>query len=576
MKLLYDLIPDSLKYGDAYRQALALFQQSDWWDKEALEKYQESLLKRLITHCYENVPYYRTLFKIVGITPADINTLDDLKYLPFLTKETVRSRKTDFMASNVSAWNVVQEATGGSTGSPLVFCMDMRSKAMERALHMRHLLWLGYEKGDVIAEVKSENFEYPKKIYKYSPTLKHIKFGPFVLDDDKLEEIVRTLKRFRPAFLEAYPSLLYLISKWLERKKETLPPMKYVITSSEMLYPAIREHAEKTFKCPVIDHYGQNELVAHAWQCAEAKGYHIQMESNVVELLPTHEGNYEIVGTFLHNFAMPLVRYKTGDLAFGPGEPCTCGRKHPVISGIIGRHGDIVVTPDGGLVSVAAMSYPFRCFEEIKEAQIIQEDIRTLIVKVVAWEHFTPALREKLIESIMAYLRSPGMRIIVEEAKEIYSTARGKRPFVLSHIDTDKYLEDIPHAVKTRICDRSPLFETRRFPRRCPVFDLYVCDITDEERMYRIKDLARSGVQVLGIRTRPGERRTFVIKMNGALQKSIISFHAECRWIAPATNGTESTAGFEVTDISAEDSTELRQFLGSHIFNGTTIASKEN
>ena len=467
----------------------------------------------------------------------------------------------------------MQEATGGSTGSPLVFCMDTRSKAVERALRMRHLLWLDYQEEDVVAELKSENFEYPKKIYTYSPTSKTLKFGPFALDDDKLEEIVRTLQQFRPAYLQAYPSLLYLISKWVERKKATLPPMKYVITSSEMLYPSIREHAEDTFQCPVVDHYGQNELVAHAWQCAEASGYHIQMESNIVELLPTPEGGYEIVGTFLHNFAMPFVRYKTGDLAFGPGESCACGRKHPMISGIVGRHGDIVVTPNGGMISVAAMTYPFRYFEEIREAQIVQEDLNTLIVKVVAWERFTPALRERILERLMAYLRSPGMRIVVEEATEVYSTDRGKRPFVLSHLDIDKYLEDVPHAVRARVCVRAPLFEMRRFPRCCPVFDLYVCDITEEERIYRVRDLAERGVQVLGMKAQSGERRTFVIKIDRFLQEAIVSFHAECKWIKPTAEDIEYTAGFEVTDISPKDSAELRKLLGSHMFDGAKILS---
>ncbi len=566
MKVLHDLVPASLMYGDAYRDALALFRQSDWWEKEALVRHQEALLRCLIRHCYENVPYYRTLFKSAGITPDDVNTIDDLQKLPFLTKEMVRTRKPDLLATNGFARSVMQEATGGSTGSPLVFCIDMHSRAVERALHMRHLLWLNYRQGDVVAELKSENFEYPRKIYKYSPTSKFLKFGPFAMDDEKLGEIVRCLKRFKPAFLQAYPSLLYLISKWLERKKEILPPMKYVITSSEMLYPCIKEHAENTFKCPVIDHYGQNELVAHAWQCAEASGYHIQMESNIIELVPTREGDYEIVGTFLHNFAMPFIRYKTGDLSVDLGEPCACGRKHPVISGIRGRHGDIIVTPDGGLISVAAMTYPFRFFEEIKEAQIVQEDIRTLRVRVVAWEQFTQVLRERLLERLSAYLRSPGMRIIIEEATEIPSTARGKRPFVLSHIDIDKYLEDIPHVVKAHVCVRGPLLEMRRYSRCCPVVDLYVCDITEPERMYRIRDLAESGVQVLGVSARSGERRTFVIKVDEFLHEAIISFHAECRWAKPASKETECSAGFEVIDISAKDSTELRKLLCSRCF----------
>lgn len=101
VKMLHDLLPASLKYGDAYWDALELFRESDWWDRDALLRHQEVLLRCLVRHCYENVPYYRAVFKKTGLTPDDVNTVDDLKHLPFLTKEVVRTRKADLMAANV-------------------------------------------------------------------------------------------------------------------------------------------------------------------------------------------------------------------------------------------------------------------------------------------------------------------------------------------------------------------------------------------------------------------------------------------------------------------------------------------
>jgi len=212
------------------------------------------------------------------------------------------------------------------------------------------------------------------------------------------------------------------------------------MTSSENLYPSVREQAERAFGTAVIDHYGQNEEVACAFQCSEANGYHIQVEHSIVELLPLRDGEWEIVGTSLHNTGMPFVRYRTGDLAIGSDEPCACGRKHPVISAIEGRDSEIIVTPERNIVAPVAMDYAFYHLEEIREGQIIQEDINTLRVKIVPWERISEQTKASLKKELSSYLKSETMRVHIEEVEEIPRTKRGKRPFIISRIKIDDYV----------------------------------------------------------------------------------------------------------------------------------------
>ncbi len=88
-KILYDMAPLRLRYGRAYSEAVSLLEATERWDLEKLVTYQEQMLRRLVRHCYANVPYYRKVFLDAGLTPDDIATIRDLEKLPFLTKAIV-------------------------------------------------------------------------------------------------------------------------------------------------------------------------------------------------------------------------------------------------------------------------------------------------------------------------------------------------------------------------------------------------------------------------------------------------------------------------------------------------------
>jgi len=439
-KVLYDMLPLPVRYGRPYSEATALLEAGERWDLEKLVRYQEKMLRRLIRHCYNNVPYYRNVFLEAGITPEDIATVHDLKKLPFLTKEIVRKNKKELVATNFPVFKTHSDSTSGSTGSPLDFYVDKATRAMALALAYRQMRWLGYEDGDRIAEIKEDCFADPERVYQYFPGSRHLKFSFFKVDNSRLEAAALALEEFKPSFIKAFPSSLFVLSRWMERHRRKIQRPKYIITSSENLYPSTRELAEKVFKAPVIDWYGQNEKVATAFQCSLGKGYHIQMEQSVVELVPSKSGSFEIVGTSLHAFGMPFIRYRTGDTAVKERRPCPCGRNHPVLSELTGRDSEFIITPERKVVAPVAMDYALYHLEEIEESQIIQENIDTLRIKVVPWSVISEFTKQTLLSEIRAYLASPKMNLILEEVDEIPRTPRCKKPFIISHLNVEQYL----------------------------------------------------------------------------------------------------------------------------------------
>ncbi len=439
-KILYDMVPLPLRYGPSYSEAVSLLDASERWSLEKLVTYQEYMLRRLIRHCYANVPYYRKVFVEKGLVPDDISTISDLEKLPFLTKEIVRKHKKDLLATNFSTYRTRLDSTSGSTGNPLDFYVDKATKAIEVALEHRHLKWLDYQDDDMIAEIKEDCFVDPDRVYWYVPGSRHLKFSFFTVDDDRLAKTALALQRFEPKFLKVFPSSLFVLSRWMERHRKRIKPPKYIITSSETLYKSTKDLAEKVFRAPVIDWYGQNEKVATAFQCEFGRGYHIQMEQAIVELIPSKAGYFDIVGTSLHAFGMPFIRYRTGDTAVQEIQLCPCGRAHPVLSQVMGRECEFIITPERRIIMPAAMDYAIYHLEEIKESQIIQEDINTLRVKMVPWENISVSTKARLLHELRGYLGSRGMELILEEVEEIPRTSRRKKPFVISYVNLEDYI----------------------------------------------------------------------------------------------------------------------------------------
>ncbi|MCX5861991.1 MAG: phenylacetate--CoA ligase family protein [Desulfomonile sp.] len=431
LETCYHLIPASLRYGKPYRNMMELYRKSDNWSEKEFQLYQEIRLRSLIQHAYANVPYYRQLFDEHHIEPEDIRTLDDLKKIPLLTANIIKDRREDLVATNISHLNREMSHTSGSTGPSMYFYFDKTTIPVERAQAMRHLLWLGYKNGDKIAVIKGQPLSEPRNIFKYYPGSKELRISLVNSDDHTMAAIVDELERVRPNFLRGWPSCLYMIARWMSSNNRHIAPPKFVITSSENLYLYMKKRIENVFGAKVIDGYGQSEFVAYALQCRYGKGYHVQMETGILELLPYRGQLSEIVGTCLWNFAMPFIRYQTEDLAIRQEEPCLCGRRSWLLAEVIGRTSDLIIRDEKAATRNTLSQCSFYDLEDVKETQILLEDDNLVRVMVVPRKEVSAALRESIVQEIQKSLGPSSMNVIVEEVDEIPPVESGKRPLII-------------------------------------------------------------------------------------------------------------------------------------------------
>lgn len=427
--------------GNSAYAALEHLQQVQWLSPAELEARQWQKLQALLHHAYRNVPYYRQVFRDMGLEPQDIKTPEDLRRLPYLTKDIIRKRKDDLVAPGQSLYS---SKTSGSTGEALWFYISRDDIVMHQALFFLGMSWAGLDIGERYAKLWGRPMG--KKISKYREWSEEIKrraqgclfLSVYDLSEGALPEYVRRLKAHKPKLLESYASPLRVLGQYLLAHRETQLQLEAIVTSSETLYDHDREFIEKVFGCPVFDRYGSTEVGNVAHECAHHQGLHLYTEHTYIECLqnnrPALPGDKgELVITNLDNYAMPFIRYRIGDYGEMSGRPCDCGRGFPLLKSVDGRVFDIVVAPNGRFLSGTYWTILFKTVDGIRQFQLVQESIDALDVKLVTEPSFQKASLAKLEERIHERC-GPAMHVRFEVVDDIPLTRAGKRRFIISKV----------------------------------------------------------------------------------------------------------------------------------------------
>ena len=323
---------------------------------------------------------------------------------------------------------------------PLQLTRSLRSIVLEQACIDAMLQRLRVDPRDArMAVLRGDNVKNPSDL---QPPFwisvaggRRLVFSSNHLNAATVEAYARALAEFRPDVLWAYPTALESLCLLLLRTGRKLSVPR-VLTSSEMLAPQVWELARAALGCELLDYYGQAERVAFAY--AQRPGeYRFLPGYAHVELHPTtREGEhvlYEIAGTNLWNFAMPLPRYRTGDLVKLPAswgarelEEVTLGVR--AIPGVLGRDSDILVSPDG--VQLTGIDHFQRDVAHIVRIQVIQEAPDQVHVLVLPDDGYTGQDAEQLLHNIRTKVPA-SMRVDIRRVDVLERTVLGKTPFVI-------------------------------------------------------------------------------------------------------------------------------------------------
>lgn len=411
---------------------------TQWLSSSELQKIQLKLLRGLVRHCYDSVPYYRNLMDERGIGPESIRSLKEIEKFPIINKKEVLKAGNSIISTKYPKWVLRKARTGGSTGTPMIVHRTLFSLGTEHAFLKRQWDWAGVGMREKSAWIFQRVVAPPEKkdacLYEYDPILKELTLSAYHCSVDTALDYAKAIKEYDIKVVVGYPSAIYTMAKTCINSDFKLD-LRVVISTWEAMTEPMRKTISEAFGCHIFDFYGSGERVVAIHKC-ERGSYHIVPEYGLTELIPIdgcEEDHYRVVSTGFWNKAMPLIRYDMGDVVVKSDDSCSCGRKFPIVKSIIGREGDIIQSPSGvqiGVTAVVQILYTIGGTNNVLETQFVQDALDHITVEFVPQPKFTEDDLINMRNSAIRFLPRD-LKVDFKPVEAVRRTPMGKiRPIV--------------------------------------------------------------------------------------------------------------------------------------------------
>ena len=405
------------------------------WDLETRRVWILKRLRFVVRRAYSGTPYYRELFDSVGFDPNAEFTFDDFGQLPILSRHQI-SNAGQKLLSNPRHKEVLSQATGGSDGVPTEVWLGPEELGWSESgqENFRHrvgvptgsrtaLLW-----GHHLDPQASDSFRDRYHTFEQNQRW----FDCLRMSPDVLDRYHEELTRWKPACVIAYASALgQLAEHVLQQGYRPTYPTHCFITGAEKLWPQHRELIQKAFSRPTHERYGARDAggIAFQFEPWRTLDYEIDWANTFVEP-ETDEVEAPILVTKLHADAMPLIRYRLGDLGRFP-EFSNPGHPTFILQEVIGRIADRLWLPNGSWITGLQIPHMMKDYP-VKEFVFSQRADYSIEIRIVPKHGFAEEHRNSILKVVAANL--PGVSISIEIVRNIERAAANKWRPVMSEI----------------------------------------------------------------------------------------------------------------------------------------------
>ncbi len=441
-KFMYTVaVPREIRFTKEFWDAYRFLQEGQWWGRAEIEDYQMSQLSKILNHAYRNVPYYRRAFDERGITPRDVQNLNDMKMLPFVTREDVQVNLRDLVARNFSVNRLNYVTTGGSSAMQIGFYNTGEQGYTESAFVA--FLWslAGFQVDAKVAVLRGDFIGSTSRPYRFhfEGLYRSLLLSSYRLSCDTYDLYKRRILDFEPAFFHAYPSSISMFADLVVENGDEgcFKSVKGILTASENLYQWQKDKLSVAFpNVRVFDFYGHAEKVILASMCEHTDQYHIWPFYGVTEILDkmnqtVAEGDAgELVGTSFWNYATPFIRYRTMDVARKERIGCPkCGRQLQLLERIEGRLHEFIVSRAGRYISMTAINMHDSIFDNVRQFQFYQDIPGRVVLRVVKKPTYSEDDTRRIYTGLKRKL-GEDMDLEIQHTSEIPRTRLGKHRFL--------------------------------------------------------------------------------------------------------------------------------------------------
>jgi phenylacetate-CoA ligase len=367
---------------------------------DAIRNRQLQAIGELLRHAYGTTSFWRARLDWSGLRPEDVCTLEDFRVVPVLTKSDLRGHAEDMLSNHHDRAKLHRRRTSGSTGVCVEVLVDEAAQQWKRACTLRADEWSGWRLGERVAKVWG-NPEYRKNGWRGRLRNRLLDRARYLdtlhLDQAAMARFAHSLRRRPPSLLFGHAHSLYLFAQYLRENGGAGFQPRGIIATAMVLHDWERQTIQSVFGRPVTNRYGCEEVSLIACECERHQGLHVNADGVFVEVVrpdgtPAAPGELgAVVVTDLFNRAMPIIRYKVGDLAVLSNRRCACGRGLPLLERVEGRVADYVVLPNGRMISGISLTENFAMLVPgLAQFQIVQEAPQRFRFRIVRGADFGP------------------------------------------------------------------------------------------------------------------------------------------------------------------------------------------
>ncbi len=388
---LFAGVPYSVRLGSTYQNSKRQIDQFSRLDALSQQEWVLNQVRNVVTWASVHHPFYDGFYKDLHYHPSHLKGFSDIKDIPIVTREDLQRVALEQRSLQDKGRYLTN--TGGSSGHPLVFCLDSQAFAREWA-HM-HFIWqrLGYRPTDLKLVFRGKNLG--DRPLAYNPVHNEYVVNAYCPYDRIVEALWQKMRTNRIRFLHGYPSAIYdFIKHCLEHRSDIIEELskslKGILYASEYPAPVYREPVEACLGVKSISWYGHSEFSVLAYE-VEKYLYAPMHTYGYAEAIPSDEG-HRLVCTGYYNRVCPFIRYDTGDLI----EPVEQDEMLRTFRISAGRTGDFVTDGEGKRISLTALIFGRHhpVFDRVKFLQIAQRNPGEAVIILTRSEH-SPLLKDE-------------------------------------------------------------------------------------------------------------------------------------------------------------------------------------
>ena len=443
-----------------YRQLAA----SQYYPEEQLKAIQLKRLQRTILYASRWVPYYRQLFKKIGLQPGDIRQLDDIKGIPPLSRQDLQDNVNELVDERISSsipvanasrrgpgvpdslayfkkHKLIKNTSSGSTGAPTIFYEDGSITALNWSFETRFKTWFGVPPGAREARMNRMSTDFLPGNRQL--IMRQKLWNQLVLPGSNLSEkdylyCLQHIKAYQPKVIWGFTAALTGLAEYIRSTGDDVSGYrpKLLIGWAAPVYEHEERLLKEVFACDVTNIYGAREVGHIAAHCPH-KNFHVNQEYLYIEQDETTYSDREegelLVTTFVDT-PMPFIRYRMGDIGAIAPSKCECGLKLQVLSNFLGRTGEIFITKDGHMIPPNFWCRTFMAYdmsESVKRFQVIYKKNDHIQIKIVKNSNYTQD-KENYLRKFLETNYAGDMKIDLDYVEEIKPQLSGKYQMVVN------------------------------------------------------------------------------------------------------------------------------------------------